>query len=129
MEEELSKNNTTKVEKAKRKYRPKSNKTNRVNKEGEKNNKITKKSKGKKQAEQFKFKKEKLKIEVTTENYKYLQLLDILNNRDNIKIETDSEREIIYSFINDNNLDVAKIFEYARKTNSKKAIERLYELG
>ena len=62
MEEELSKNNTTKVEKAKRKYRPKSNKTNRVNKEGEKNNKITKKSKGKKQAEQFKFKKEKLKI-------------------------------------------------------------------
>ena len=71
----------------------------------------------------------KPKIEVTTENYKYLQLLDILNNRDNIKIETDSEREIIYSFINDNNLDVAKIFEYARKTNSKKAIERLYELG
>lgn len=41
----------------------------------------------------------KPKIEVTTENYKYLQLLDILNNRDNIKIETDSEREIIYSFI------------------------------
>ena len=62
MEEELSKNNTTKVEKAKRKYRPKSNKTNRVNKEGEKNNKTTKKTKSKKQGEQFRFKKEKLKI-------------------------------------------------------------------
>lgn len=71
----------------------------------------------------------KPKIEINTENYKYLQLLDILNNKDNIKIETDSEREIIYNFINENNLDVEKIFKYARQTNSKRAIERLYELG
>ena len=62
MEEKLKNNNKVKVEETKRNYRPRNNKTNRVNKEGEKTKKITKKSKGKKQVEQFKFKKEKLKI-------------------------------------------------------------------
>ena len=62
MEEKLKNNNKVKVEETKRNYRPRNNKINRVNKEGEKTKKITKKSKGKKQVEQFKFKKEKLKI-------------------------------------------------------------------
>ena len=62
MEEKLKNNNKVKVEETKRNYRPRNNKTNIVNKEGEKTKKITKKSKGKKQVEQFKFKKEKLKI-------------------------------------------------------------------
>ena len=62
MEEELKNNSKVKVEETKRNYRPRNNKTNRVNKEGEKNNKTTKKTKSKKQGEQFRFKKEKLKI-------------------------------------------------------------------
>ncbi|MGN1271115.1 MAG: ribonuclease J [Clostridia bacterium] len=62
MEEELKNNSKVKVEETKRNYRPRNNKTNRVNKEGEKTKKTTKKSKGKKQGEQFRFKKEKLKI-------------------------------------------------------------------
>ena len=60
MEEKL--NNNAKTEKQKRKYRPRNNKVNKTNNEGEKTKKTTKKSKNKKQGEQFRFKKEKLKI-------------------------------------------------------------------
>ena len=71
----------------------------------------------------------KPKTPVTEENYKYLQLFDILINKDNIKIEVDNEKEIIYKFIEDNQLNIEKIFEYANKINNLKPIIRLYELG
>ncbi len=71
----------------------------------------------------------KPKIPINEDNYKYLQLFDILINKDNIKIEVDNEKEIIYKFINDNKLDVEKIFEYAYKTNNLKPIIKLYQLG
>lgn len=71
----------------------------------------------------------KPKIKINDYNYKYLQLFDMLINRDNIKIEVDNEKEIIYKFIKDNNLEIEKIFEYANKINTIKPIKRLYELG
>lgn len=71
----------------------------------------------------------KPKIRITDDNFKYLQLLDVLNNKDNIGIEVENIREIIYQFIKENKLEIDKIFEYAKKTKSKKAIERLYEMG
>ncbi len=71
----------------------------------------------------------KPKIEINEDNYKYLQLFDILINRDNIEIETEYEKEIIYKFIKDNKLEFEKIFEYANKINSLKPIKKLYELG
>ncbi|MBQ4634112.1 MAG: hypothetical protein IJB71_02050, partial [Bacilli bacterium] len=69
------------------------------------------------------------KIEINDDNYKYLQLFDVLINKDNIKIEVDNEKEIIYKFIKDNELEIEKIFEYANKINNLKPIKRLYELG
>ena len=71
----------------------------------------------------------KPKIEINEENYKYLQLFDVLINKDNIKIEVDNEKEIIYKFIKDNKLEFEKIFEYANKINNLKPIKKLYELG
>ncbi len=71
----------------------------------------------------------KPKTPVTEDNYKYLQLFDILMNKDNIKIEVDNEKEIIYKFIETNQLNLEKIFEYANKINNLKPIIRLYELG
>ncbi len=71
----------------------------------------------------------KPKIEINEDNYKYLQLLDILINKDDIKIEVDNEKEIIYKFIEDNKLDFRKIFEYANKINNIKPIIKLYKLG
>ena len=72
-------------------------------------------------------KKPKIKIDNT--NYIYLQLLDLLANKEQINIEVDNEKEIIYNFIKENNLEFDKIFMYAKITNNKKAIEHLYELG
>ena len=71
----------------------------------------------------------KPKTPVTEDNYKYLQLFVILMNKDNIKVEVDNEKEIIYKFIEDNQLNFEKIFEYANKINNLKPIIRLYELG
>lgn len=71
----------------------------------------------------------KPKIEVNDDNYKYLQLFDILINKDKINIEVDNEKEIIFKFIKENKLDLEKIFEYAYKIDNMKPIIRLYELG
>ena len=71
----------------------------------------------------------KPKVEINKDNYLYLQLLDILLNKDDVPIEAENEREIIYKFIKDNNLDFEKIFEYANKIGNIKPIKKLYELG
>ena len=71
----------------------------------------------------------KPKIEITNENYKYLQLFDIINNKDQINIEVDNYQEKIYKFIQKNNLDFEKIIKYARDTNNKKILEMLYILA
>ena len=73
----------------------------------------------------------KPKIKITDDNYKYLQLFDLLINKDDIKIEVDNEKEkeIIYKFIKDSQLEVEKIFEYANQLNDLKPIKKLYVLG
>lgn len=70
----------------------------------------------------------KPKIKITEENYKYLQLFDILTNKDNIKIEVSNEKDIIFNFIKENNLDMLKVFEYANEINDIKPIISLYDL-
>jgi hypothetical protein len=69
------------------------------------------------------------KIEINNENYKYLQLFDIINNKDQINIEIENYDEIIYEFIENNELDFEKIIKYARETNNKKILEKLYVLA
>lgn len=71
----------------------------------------------------------KPKILVNEDNYKYLQLFDILINKDDIKIEVDNEKEIIHKYIKENELEIEKIFEYANKINNLKPIMKLYQLG
>ena len=72
----------------------------------------------------------KPKIEINDNNYKYLQLLDLLNNKEKIFVEVDinKEKEIIYKFIKDNGLEMEEIFRYAKETKNKKAIEKLFEM-
>lgn len=71
----------------------------------------------------------KPKIVVTTENYKYLQLFDLIENKDNINIEVENQDEIIYRFIKENELDFEKIIKYARETNSKKVLRKILLLA
>jgi len=73
----------------------------------------------------------KPKIEITNDNYAYLQLLDLLINKDKVNIEVDrkEEKEIIVEYINNYNITVDQLFKFANLTKNKKAIEKLYELG
>lgn len=71
----------------------------------------------------------KPKIEINNENYKYLQFIDILENRDNIYIEAENADEILYKIIQESNLNFEKIIKYARETNSKKILDKLFILA
>lgn len=71
----------------------------------------------------------KPKIEITNENYKYLQLIDLIENKDNIYIEVENIDEIIYNFIQENELQFEKILMYARITNSKAVIEKMIAIA
>lgn len=71
----------------------------------------------------------KPKIEITNENYRYLQFIDILENRDNINIEVENANEILYKIIQECNLDFEKIIKYARETKSKVAINKIIALA
>ena len=71
----------------------------------------------------------KPKIEITNENYRYLQFIDVLENRDNINIEVENANEILYKIIQECNLDFENIIKYARETKSKVAINKIIALA
>ena len=71
----------------------------------------------------------KPKMLINNENYKYLQLFDLIENKDNIEIEVDNEDEIIYNFIKENNLDFEKIIKYAVETKSRNVINKILVLA
>ncbi len=71
----------------------------------------------------------KPKITVNNDNYKYLQLFDLIENKDHIGIEVDNPNEIIYQFIIENNLDFEKIIKYAMDTKSRTVINKILVLA
>lgn len=71
----------------------------------------------------------KPKIEITNENYRYLQFIDILENKDNIYIEAEYANEILYNIIEQYKLDFEKIIKYIRETNSKNILDKLLILA
>ena len=71
----------------------------------------------------------KPKIEITNENYRYLQFIDILDNKDNIPIDAPNVDEILYRIIEECKLDFEKIIKYARETNNRKVLNKLFVLA
>ena len=71
----------------------------------------------------------KPKIQINNENYKYLQLFDLIENKDTITIEVENPDEIIYNFIIDNELDFEKIIKYAVETKSRTVINKILVLA
>ena len=58
-----------------------------------------------------------------------MQLFDLIENKDNIGIEVDNPDEIIYNFIEENNLDFEKIIKYAMDTKSRTVINKILILA
>lgn len=71
----------------------------------------------------------KPKIEVNSDNYLYLQLLDVLVNKDRINIEVDNEDEIINKYIEKYDIKINKLIHFAKMINSKRAMERIWEIA
>lgn len=71
----------------------------------------------------------KPKIKIDNDNYKYLQFFDLIENKDNIKIEVDNIDDVLYKFIKDNNLDFEKIIKYAVITKSRNVINKILILA
>lgn len=71
----------------------------------------------------------KPQIEITNENYRYLQFIDILDNKDNIPIDAPNADEILYRIIEECKLDFEKIIKYARETNNRKVLDKLFVIA
>ena len=71
----------------------------------------------------------KPKIQITNDNYRYLQFVDLLENKDNIPIECDNAENVYYEFIKKYKLDFEKLIMYVRETNSKNALNKLLSLA
>lgn len=71
----------------------------------------------------------KPKILIDNDNYKYLQLFDLIENKDHIKIEVDNVDDLLYMFIKNNNLDFEKIIKYAMVTKSRNVINKILTLA
>ena len=71
----------------------------------------------------------KPKIEITNENYRYLQFIDILENKDNIYIEAENPDNVLHKIIEQYKLDFEKILKYIREANSKNVLEKLLALA
>lgn len=69
------------------------------------------------------------KIKVNNENYRYLQLFDLIENKDNIGVEVENADELIYEFIKENDLDFEKIIKYAVDTKSRNVINKILVLA
>lgn len=69
------------------------------------------------------------KIKLNNQNYLYLQLIEIIANKEKINIENKNYYEIIIKFIKENNLDFEKIIKYSRETKNKKVMDVLYEIA
>lgn len=71
----------------------------------------------------------KPKIQITNENYRYLQFIDLLENKDDIHIGNEDINDIFYDYIKKFALDFEKIIKYIRETNSKNALNKLLILA
>jgi len=64
---------------------------------------------------------------VTEENQLYLQLLDAIENKDKVPIETPNPEKIILDYLRNNNLDFVKLVAYASKYYRKEILLRIGE--
>jgi len=66
---------------------------------------------------------------VNEQNYKYLQLLDLIENKEKISYDTTNPISILFSFIQRNHLDFGKLLGYAKKYYTARTVSHLVELA
>ena len=70
----------------------------------------------------------KSKITIDNENYRYLQFLDAVENKDKASIDVENPNTILHKYMIEQKLEAAKIMELAGKYYNKKTQLRLFEI-
>ena len=68
-------------------------------------------------------------IRINNENYRYLQFLDMLDNRMKVKIEADNYRDILRGYIDAHNLNFERLMFYARYYKNNRIYSGIAELA
>lgn len=68
-------------------------------------------------------------IKINRDNYRYLQLLDMLDNKMKVKIEADNYQEILRKHIDTYGLSFERLIGYAKYYNNNKVYAGLSELA
>ena len=84
---------------------------------------------GKKVVEDLKLVIRKPRVRVTKDNVLYLQLIDVLENKDNVKMDAHYPYQIMSEYIEKNQLDYGKLIAIVNKGYSKEVLLRLSELA
>lgn len=70
----------------------------------------------------------KPKMMINKENYRYLQFLDAVENKDRATIDAENPNMILHHYIIEQKLEVVKIIEFAGKYYNKQTQLRLFEI-
>ena len=69
------------------------------------------------------------KIIVNNENYLYQQLLDVIENKANIQVESDAPKAVIQDFYNSNQLDFAELYRTGLERGAtKRNLDKMVDL-
>lgn len=66
---------------------------------------------------------------VNNDNFKYLQLIDAIENKDGILIDANNPYEVFNDYINKNNLDYGKLIAITGKNYNKEVILRITDIA
>lgn len=67
--------------------------------------------------------------QINNENYRYLQFLDMLDNRMKVKIEADNYRDILRGYIDAHSLNFERLMYYARYYKNNRIYSGIAELA
>lgn len=71
----------------------------------------------------------KPRLKVTDKNYKYLQILDVIENRNKANIDAANPDALIFNFIEQNGLDFTKLVGYAAKYYNKNTLTKIENMA
>lgn len=71
----------------------------------------------------------KPKMEVTKDNFLYLQLIDALENKDNVAIDVRDPYRIMNEYLENHQLDYGKLMAIVKTSYSTEVLMRLSELA
>lgn len=71
----------------------------------------------------------KPKTTVTKENYKYLQILDVIENREKTSIDAINPNKVLNRYLKENDIDFRKLIAFAGKYYGEEALKGIAEIA